>query len=409
MIVPDALVLHRYRAFAGTETLPLRPLTLLYGRNNSGKSALVRALSLLGASVARDAGAAVVLPREAFREARFTDLAWQGDAGDYSFDLALRWNTGNIREARYTVDGGMSRPSYVKELSILGPDNSTSWSGVAAPGRPMSSATGREEIQFVGLVPVESNVPALQDLAERLSSLRGRIRWLDGVRAHPPREIEKSSEARPELLADGANVGELLLRAPELIHDAGAFYRALDPPRELEVKEELGTKYRIRLNPMDRPAFRIDLIDTGEGMSQVLPVLVAASMCAREGRGSILAVEEAESHLHPDAQTVLAEYLCARIARSDPPIIVLETHSRVFLLAVQLAVARGLPPELISLVWIDQDKSGRSTITPVELGPSGHPKAGWPAQALGEDLRIAGELAKLGLSRSAGDAVSSGN
>ena len=51
MSPPTALLVSRYRAFAGDEVLPLRPLTLLYGRNNAGKSALTRALGVLGASV----------------------------------------------------------------------------------------------------------------------------------------------------------------------------------------------------------------------------------------------------------------------------------------------------------------------------------------------------------------------
>ena len=51
MSPPTALVISRYRAFADDVTLPLRPLTLIYGRNNSGKSALARALAIIGASV----------------------------------------------------------------------------------------------------------------------------------------------------------------------------------------------------------------------------------------------------------------------------------------------------------------------------------------------------------------------
>ncbi len=46
-----AIYAERYRCFYERSTLELRPLTLLYGRNNVGKSALLRLLPLLGASV----------------------------------------------------------------------------------------------------------------------------------------------------------------------------------------------------------------------------------------------------------------------------------------------------------------------------------------------------------------------
>jgi predicted ATPase len=161
---------------------------------------------------------------------------------------------------------------------------------------------------------------------------------------------------------------------------------------------ELG--HRITLNPKRQASFRINLVDTGEGMAQVLPVLVAAALAAREGAGALLAVEEPESHLHPDAQTVLARHFCAIAASPKPPTLVMETHSRVFLLAVQLAIAEGLlSSERVGLAWVDQDEVGRSTITPVQLEATGHPRAGWPVTALAEDLRLASELARLDLNR----------
>lgn len=402
MSPPTALVVSRYRAFAGEETLPLRPLTLLYGRNNSGKSALARALAILGASLAEDAASALVIPRELIREGNFTDLAWQGDAGDYSFDWGLRWDEGEVREARYTLDGGSGRPSYVKELRLKGEGGRLLWEGIAPPGRPMRPQTdhGGGELRLVGLVPRDSKVPALQALAARIEALRSRVRWLDGVRARPERSVKRTGIALATLTPNGSNAAEFLVERPDLVEDIGRFYAALNPARDLEVKEVLELGHRITLNPKSRGSFRIDLVDTGEGMAQVLPVLVAATLAEREGPGALLAVEEPESHLHPDAQAVLARYLCAIAARPAPPTLVMETHSRVFLLGVQLAVAEGrLPCDRIGLAWVDQDAAGRSTITPVELEPSGHPRAGWPVGALAEDLLLASELARLDLRR----------
>jgi hypothetical protein len=404
MLPPTALLVSHYRAFAGDEALPLRPLTLLYGRNNSGKSTLSRALAILGASVAKDAPSALVVPPEILRDGTFSDLAWEGDAGDYSFDLGLRWDDGELREARYTLDGGSARPTYVKELLLRGEGGKLLWSGIAPPGRPMQPqgdyAGG--ELHFVGLIPQDSGVPALQALAARMEALRGRVQWLDGIRARPEREVKRSGTAPTQLTTNGSNAARFLVERPELVGEAKRFYADLDPARDLEVKEVLDVGHRITLNLKSRASSRINLVDTGEGMTQVLPVLVGATLAAGVGTGGLLAVEEPESHLHPDAQSVLARYLCAIAARPDAPTLVLETHSRVFLLGVQLAVAEGrLSPDRVGLAWIDQDAGGRSTITPVELSPSGHPLAGWPVAALGEDLRLASELARLDLGHQA--------
>ncbi|XXY54613.1 AAA family ATPase [Sorangium sp. So ce269] len=399
---PTALLVSRYRAFAGEETLPLRPLTLLYGRNNSGKSALARALALMGASVAEDATSALIIPRELFRQGNFTELAWQGDAGDYSFDLGLNWDDGDVRDVRYTLDGGSGRPPYIKELRLRAEDGTLLWAGIAPPGRPMRPQTDHSggELHFAGLVPRDSEVPALQALAASMQALRGRVQWLDGVRARLERDIKRTGIAPANLTPNGSNAAEILIERPDLVEDIGRFYAALNPARDLEVKEVLDLGHQIILNPKHRASFRIALVDTGEGMVQVLPVLVAAALAAREGPSAVLAVEEPESHLHPDAQGILARHLCEIAASPAPPTLVLETHSRVFLLGVQLAVAEGrLPCDRVGLAWVDQDATGRSTVTPVELSPSGHPRAGWPLAALGEDLRLASELARLDLSR----------
>jgi len=400
MSPPSGLIVQRYRAFADEARLPLRPLTLLYGRNNCGKSALVRALAILGASVSETASSAFVRPTEIDRDGEFTDWAWQGDVGDYSFDIGLCWNEGALREARFTIDGASGRQPYVKELQLRGPEDTPLWLGRSPPNRPMRPQLNSREaaVSFVGLVPAESKADPIQQLRQRLHELRGKIYWLDGVRARPERRPAKTGSPPDALAPAGGNAVRYLIERPELLDSVRRFYAALSPPRDLRVQEELNLGYRIRL---DRPTgFAIDLIDTGEGMSQVLPVLVAASLAAEQGPSAMLAVEEPESHLHPDAQACLADHLCAIAAQQSPPTMVLETHSRVFLLAVQLAVARGqLRPERVSLTWIDQDPMGRSTITPVELDEQGHPRDGWPAGALAADLRLAAELARhdLGL------------
>lgn len=400
MSPPTALIVQRYRAFAGEARLPLRPLTLLYGRNNSGKSALIRALAILGASIGENASSAFVRPPEIDRRGEFTDWAWQGEGGDYSFDLGLCWGDGMLREARFTIDGISGRPPYVKELQLRGVENKLLWAGRSPPNRPMRPQLNTKEaaLSFVGLVPGESTAEPIQLLRQRLHEIRGRISWLDSVRARPERRLAKSGTPPGVMDPAGSNAARYLIERPDLLESVKGFYAALTPARELLVQEELNLGYRIRL---DRSAgFAIDLVDTGEGMSQALPILVAAALVKEQGLGSLLTVEEPESHLHPDAQAVLASHLCSIAAREQPPTLVLETHSRVFLLGVQLAVAKGeLPADRVCLAWVDQDSTGRSTITPVELDGHGHPRDGWPSSALAEDLRLAAKLATLDLGR----------
>ncbi|MDI1433846.1 AAA family ATPase [Polyangium sorediatum] len=409
MSLPTALLVSRYRSFAVDATLPLRPLTLLYGRNNAGKSALTRAFSLLGTAGLeegiREAQNALRVPSAMLRGGKFQELAWQGDAGDYSFDIGLQWGDGELRKAHYKLNGMSERAPYVMELRLLGEKDRVLWEGRAPPNKPMRPLSGQgvDEVRFAGLLPRNTELPVLKELSARMESLRGRVQWLDGVRKRPDREVDRTGTVPSTLDSDGSNAASFIVENRQVAQHIARFYATLNPPRELYVEPVLDTKYNIHLNPKNGASFRINLVDTGEGMVQVLPVLVAAALAATATADEapwLLAIEEPESHLHPDAQSILARHLCEIASIASPPTMVLETHSRVFLLGVQLAVAEGrLPAEKVALAWVDQDEAGRSIVTPVELSSSGHPRAGWPAAALNEDLRVASELARLDLKR----------
>jgi predicted ATPase len=105
------------------------------------------------------------------------------------------------------------------------------------------------------------------------------------------------------------------------------------------------------------------------------------------------AVEEPESHLHPDAQRALAEHLCGIAAAPEPPALVLETHSNALVLAVQLAVARGdIPPERVCAYWIDADADGTSVAKPAEFDRRGNPDGNWPPNTFADERELAREL-----------------
>jgi hypothetical protein len=104
--VLSSISVERYRCFASRAKLELRPLTVLFGKNSAGKSALLRAVPLIGASCA---GAAdnrtgpLALEHAAAMGARYTDLRthliarqWRDGLDANTVEavaLALEWST----------------------------------------------------------------------------------------------------------------------------------------------------------------------------------------------------------------------------------------------------------------------------------------------------------------------------
>lgn len=107
--------------------------------------------------------------------------------------------------------------------------------------------------------------------------------------------------------------------------------------------------------------------DVGFGISQVLPILVQAAVMPTD---TTLLIEQPELHLHPSAQTKLAEVIAD--ASNSGRRFLIETHSEHFVRGLQLAVSNGtakkglianrLKPSDISFIYVP-----RSPLTPYEL------------------------------------------
>jgi hypothetical protein len=400
-----------YRSFPGRLDLELRPLTLLYGRNNAGKSAVLRLLPILADSIADGATSPFDIGRVAGPGASFLDVpARAGDAASLKhLTLALDWTDADgqrcrdafaikyIDEANQTIIAGYGcsgpkGPTFRADAEPW-PDHETYRVTVDDDG----SAEQAIRPRFAGLVPATDPAlpPALTALRERLLRLRGQIQWLRSVRSRWPRLVTRTGRRFGLLDADGANAAEAVLTDQPVFDAVAAWYARPEIRRHLEqAAAAVGQPiYRLLLNPSSGPSRDIDLLDTGEGMIQVLPVLVAAALARTRGDAGILAVEEPESHLHANAQQALADHLCEIAADASAPTIVVETHSRVLMLGVQLALAEGrLPPERVRAYWIDQESTGESIATPVDFDRHGRPLGGWPQAAFDEDQALARRL-----------------
>jgi hypothetical protein len=177
-----------YRAFPDRLDLELRPLTLLYGRNNAGKSAVLRLLPILADSVADAATSPFDIGRVAGPGASFLDVpARTGEATPLKqVTLELDWTDADgqcchdtltlkyIDEANQTIVANYrysSAEAVTFEMAAQPwPDHETY--RVAAGGD--GSVDQAIQPRFSGLVPTaDPALPAaLGGLRERLLRLR---------------------------------------------------------------------------------------------------------------------------------------------------------------------------------------------------------------------------------------------
>jgi hypothetical protein len=402
-----AITFHNYKCFGRPERLELRPLTLLYGRNSAGKSALLRALPILARSVSSEAQSPWDMGDDdgPGMGAPFSSLPWRGIDNNRKFSITLHWSSGNCDTLTLEHDGD-EKPSYIKELVLKNSEGERRWQHIR-PEQPEdhnyeAPDGSTHTLTFKGLAPDAGQHSDLDQLRARLLTLQGQVQWLHGQRARPPRLIQLRGN-QPRALKPNGEDAVLKLRLgldtlsenDAFFQDVAGYYKAVG--RTFKPGLIYGTLRRLLLPPVNQSGWDIDLSDVGQGMSSVLPVLVAAA-AATHGQGPpIVAIEDPDTHLHDDAIRTLTDHLASLIARPGSPMtLVLETHSRTLLLAIRKAVMdKRLDPKQVNLVWASPKDDQHIHLEQISINADGSLNSPILRYAFQEDTRLASALAGL--------------
>ncbi len=415
-MLPTAITLRNYRSFAGPVRLELRPITLLYGINNAGKSALLRSLPLLSDSLSPDSTGPLNLESPAARGSSFEDLRWKGVGEDEDPDLGVGISWGGQPEP-FQVDASINSYPELRRLIVrrftvvneLGATLRAEWRPIAASraGQVLTyeiqtapdQVQVLEKISFKGLIPSTSSSAledALAPAAEKLRELQNEVQWLTASRQPPGRISPFPTGPRWRMKFDGSDVATVLAANPDLLGEVSRWYEK-HLRRRLILQEVPTSGFRLMLTNLDQGSFQVDIADTGEGMIQVLPVLAALALARHRDLGGpgILAIEEPESHLHARLQRALAESLCELASVTSPPRIILETHSEQLLLGIQLQILRGrISPADVMVYWVHQVDNGESFAEPVTFDLDARPQGNWPPGVFADDTEMAREIAR---------------
>jgi len=313
--------------------LPLRPLTLLSGRNASGKSSVLQSLLLL---------------HQTMRE------------HEWSSRLILNGAAVQLGTAGEVIDEVQGRNSYGIVL-IDGETDHFAWE-FAGERDQMSMAVQRARGETADHGSWESDgTEALRCLLPRdvsKHSLTDRLCRLTHLSAERlgPRETYPYDD--PQLTPVVGPRGEFAVSIlhsgrdqkilPELVIEG------VPPTRFRQTEAHLSTFFPncvLDLKQIDRAnavTLGIRVSNDGEfhrpshtgfGITQVLPIVIAALTA---GKQDILVIENPEIHLHPAGQASMGEFL-GKVATAGVQVI-LETHSDHVLNGIRRAVKSGLLP-----------------------------------------------------------------
>ena len=144
----------------------------------------------------------------------------------------------------------------------------------------------------------------------------------------------------------------------------------------------------------------VDLPDVGFGVSQVLPVLV---QCFYAPPGSIILMEQPEIHLHPSAQSALADVMIDVINSKENGAdrniqLIIETHSEHFLRRMQRRIAEDAVPQKKVSAYFANIAKTPATLEPLQIDIFGNIK-NWPENFFGDEMGDITEQAKAAMKK----------
>ncbi|UXI03592.1 DUF3696 domain-containing protein [Photobacterium sp. TY1-4] len=371
--------LENFKAWRSSDDVYFSPVTLLLGENSTGKSSLLQSLLLM--------------KQTATSPDRTIHLNLGGDeANDYvdmgSFDDLLTKDPENRKiSIEMDVDGRQgrsflkvdykqdSKQSPVIDLLQLSNDGKNWYRAqrsdkgafnIYLPNETRTSLKSREyspergvsfsKDALYNMGPSGSDV---EDISLSIIRELEAISYLGPLRSKP-RRTYIWNRTRPGIIGVDGNEAVFALltsnntsgkKSDGLVEAVSKWLKKMRIADKLEVKHIGAGNYNILVH---RDGVAANLIDVGTGVSQVLPVLVLAYFAPEK---STIILEEPEIHLHPLAQSLLAELFLEVSLERDVQFIV-ETHSEHLFRRMQTLVAtQKAKPDQCALYFVEREES----------------------------------------------------
>lgn len=450
------LRIQNFKGWKDTGTIRMAPISLFFGANSSGKSSIGQFLMMLKQTVESPDRKAVFYPggrNSAVQLGSYQEMVFHRDPENkITFDY--RWALPEILKFKDPLSSQMfsgddlefsaevdlsDATKHLLQVSqfkyrLLNNDDQTlaieltrksdkreytasaeQYSLVRKKGRAWAL---RDVVRFYGfpdeVVAYYQNADFVQDLNLAQEKLFRSIFYLGPLRTKAERLYTWGGITPESVGFAGENTVAAILAARDRKISLG--YRRPAKPLEeiiaLKLKE-MGLIEEFRVNPISeqRQEYEVkvrtkgsrdwvDLPDVGFGISQVLPVLV---QCFYAPARSIILMEQPEIHLHPNAQSALADVMIdvinSRENGSKRDIqLVIETHSEHFLRRLQRRIAEDADlQEKVSAYFANITKTP-ATLEPLQIDIFGNIQ-NWPENFFGDEMGDITEQAKAAMKK----------
>ena len=346
-----------FKLFKNWQTLEIKPITILIGKNNSGKTAVLKLPTMIGESLKGNTSSVIDFDNNGIKLGySYEDLFYNKDINGEPLEFEIDDNlikaiitgnigTGEIKLNKYYYKG--------KEVDL-------------------------SKNEVVGLKLKNEIFPVLN------------YDYIDNYRKKPEFTNRKPFKIENSIGLNGENSFDIFYNSfntdKVLYNKLSDWYENNFEGWRIQINEVSGTNVMYEITLKNKNLKPINILNTGSGILQSFPLIVRSYMPAEEE--TLVIIEEPESHLHPAAHGNLAERFVDSYLEDSYKRYFIETHSQNFVLRLRRLVAEGkLKPQDLAIFYVDfNENEDVSELKAVNVNKDGSVEW-WPEGVFGETIK----------------------
>jgi predicted ATPase len=405
-----------FKSLKDSGELQIKPLTFLVGPNSSGKSSLIQAILLLKQTVdSNDEHIHLSLNDNNVQLGSYEDIIYKRDPRNhleihftsesgYALDF---FDTTNLKVSKNKKNNQkyMLEYSYSKEKSridlkhavfqfegtdelILNKGRSNSYRAILNYKGKKITYSGLLLDKFYNLLPFSPKSNNKKINSEKFKKLMNvifgirlnvtnefsSIYYLGPLRDYPKRFYITSGQSPKDIGKAGDKAVDILWyssKEPNISKESlevklKSWLEKFEIAKDVKLQKLASNFYSLMITD----AFlniKTNITNVGFGASQLLPIIVESYFASSE---SLIIMEQPEIHLHPKAQSILADLFIDTVTNKKKSMII-ETHSEHLLNRIRRRVAEGLIKPQDVVIYYFKPSENECKITTLELNDLG--------------------------------------
>lgn len=346
-----------YKAFYEKQTMQLKPITVLIGKNSSGKSSIAKLFTLFENSLMGNIDEPLLLKNNGVElGGEFDNLFFENNPAGIPLIFQI------LFENDVQIEVGLLKKVDGYGLDVFQwkyKDNTQEFElELNDDGYFDAISQKLYECEFKGFIPTKfTEKNTIKNLSINFQIEQIDVDYIGSFRILPERYFYLTGQTQfRDIGVTGENAYAMLgisklKKDDELYKNVGKWYKEHFDGWELKVDDrDKKPLIQILLSKNDTD---VNIVDVGQGMNQALPLVVRANVTDRPD--SMIVLEQPELHLHPAAHGDLAE-LFAKSAKENNQIFIIETHSENMLLRLRKLIVEndfGFTKDDVVIYWLE--------------------------------------------------------